>query len=139
MSNKPIIVIDDDDDDLEIIRQAFDELQVENEVIIFNDGFAFLDYINTAETKAFFILCDINMNRIGGLELKKMIFDDDRLRLKCVPFLFLSTIGASPSIEKAYSYNVQGYFIKPVSFDKLKDMLHSMIKYWDYSQHPNSK
>ena len=137
MSNKPIIIIDDDNDDLEIIQQALAELRVENEIIVFNDGFAFLDYIRTTEKKSFFILCDINMNKIGGLELKKLILDDERLRLKCVPFLFLSTSGASPAIEKAYSYNVQGYFIKPANFEKLRDMLHSIIKYWGYSEHPN--
>jgi CheY-like chemotaxis protein len=137
MNTRPIVIIDDDKDDLDLIQQALAELNVENEVIFFNDGFKFLDYINTTEKKFFFILCDINMHGLGGLELKKRITNDERLRLKCIPFLFFSTSKASPHIQEAYSYNVQGYFVKPADFNTLKDILHSMIKYWGYSENPN--
>jgi CheY-like chemotaxis protein len=139
MVNRPIIVIDDDGDDLSLIQDAFAALGVENEIVVFNDGFKFLDFIRETTKKPFFILCDINMSKIGGLELRKKIFDDERLRLKCIPFLFFSTSGAPPFIVEAYSYNVQGYFVKPPHFDTLKDMLDSMMKYWGYSEHPNSK
>jgi DNA-binding response OmpR family regulator len=77
------------------------------------------------------------MSRISGLELKKRIFEDERLRLKCIPFIFLSTSGASDSIMRAYSFGVQGYFIKPNSFDELKARLQSIVSYWEGSQHPN--
>ncbi len=136
--NNSIILIDDDDDDLVLFKQAFTELKVENEIIIFNDGFKFLDFMSKTAEKPFFILCDINMNKINGIELKKRIHDDERLRLKCIPFLFFSTSKASRSIHEAYSLNVQGYFIKPSVFNEIKDMLDAMIKYWSYSQHPNS-
>ncbi len=137
MSIGPIIIIDDDKDDLDFINQAFLDLKVENEIMFFDDGMKFIDFMKTTDQKAFFILSDINMNKINGLELKKMVFDDERLRLKCIPFLFFSTSGASDSILKAYSFGVQGYFIKPNSLEEYKDMLYSMISYWGYSQHPN--
>jgi hypothetical protein len=54
MNTRPIVIIDDDKDDLDLIQQALAELNVENEVIFFNDGFKFLDYINTTE-KNFFL------------------------------------------------------------------------------------
>jgi CheY-like chemotaxis protein len=137
MNKKPIIVIDDDDDDLELILEAFSELNIENEIIVFNDGLKFLEYIRATESGTFFILCDINMGKLTGLELKKIIHDDEKLRIKCVPFIFLSTSGASGSIMKAYSYGVQGYFIKPDTLPKTKNMLQGMITYWSESQHPN--
>ena len=61
----------------------------------------------------------------------------EKFRIKCVLFIFLSTSGASSSIMKAYSYGVQGYFIKPNTLEKLKSILHAMITYWSESQHPN--
>lgn len=137
MNKKPIIVVDDDPDDLELLQQAFSEMNVDNEIIVFDNGLKFLEYLKTTENGTFFILCDINMSKIDGLELKRIIFDDERLRIKCVPFIFLSTSGASSSIMKAYSYGVQGYFIKPNSLEKLKSMLDAMITYWNDSQHPN--
>ena len=138
MNTNPIIIIDDDEDDIKIIKEAFKELDAENEIITFTDGFKFLEFIKATDKKALFILCDINMSKIGGLELKKRIFQDDRLRLKCVPFLFFSTSNASASILEAYSFGVQGYFVKPNSMQEYKNILQSMINYWSYSQHPNS-
>lgn len=137
MNSNPIIIIDDDDEDLELITQAFEELKVENEIMIFNDGDEFLDFIKTTDQRTFFILCDINMSKISGLELKQRIYSDERLRLKCVPFIFMSTAGGSASIMRAYSFGVQGYFIKPNSFDEFKELLHNIMAYWNYSQHPN--
>ncbi len=49
----------------------------------------------------------------------------------------LSSSKASPRIEEAYSLNVQGYFIKPNSFEGIKDILRAMCTYWDYASHPN--
>ncbi len=137
MNKNPIIIVDDDDEDLELIKQALAELNIENEIIFFNDGFKFLDFIRKSHNKTFFILCDLNMSRINGLELKKRIYEDEDLRLKCVPFVFLSTSGSSSAIMKAYSYGVQGYFVKPGSFQGIKDMLLRIVNYWSDSQHPN--
>jgi CheY-like chemotaxis protein len=139
MNNNPIVIIDDDADDVELFRQAFRELQVENEIIVFKDGLEFLDFINTLDKKSFFfILCDINMNNISGLELKQELYDNEKWRIECIPFLFFSTSETPLTINKAYSLNVQGYFVKPNSIDELKDMFDAMIKYWGYSEHPIS-
>lgn len=136
MNNKPIIIIDDDKEDLDLIKDALVQLEVENEIIVFDDGFQFLDFIRATNNRAFFMLCDVNMARINGLELKRLIYDDEQLRLKCVPFIFLSTSGASSEILKAYSYGVQGYFVKPQTFDEIKELLQSIINYWSHSQSP---
>ena len=87
---------------------------------------------------SFFIFCDINMNRLNGFELKKMIFDNEEIRLKCIPFLMLSTSNASKSVLEAYSLNVQGYFIKPNTVSGIKDMFNTVVKYWSLSQRPAS-
>jgi len=138
MNDKPIFIIDDDDEDLEFIKNALFELNVENEIIVFDDGLKFIDFIKKTQNRAFFILCDINMHKKNGLELKKIIFDDEELRVKCVPFIFLSTSGASREVMKAYSYGVQGYFIKPDTLAKTKEMLEFIMKYWSHSVHPIS-
>ena len=137
MKNSPILIIDDDDDDLELIKQAFADLNVPNEVLIFNTGDAFLDYMRATDKGTFFILCDFNMAKINGLELKRRIYDDERLRLKCVPFIFISTSNATAAIMGAYSFGVQGYFIKPNNYEGLKRLLQRIMLYWSDSQHPN--
>jgi len=78
------------------------------------------------------------MNGLNGFDLKKKIFDDEETRLKCIPFLMLSTSGASEHVLEAYSLNVQGYFIKPNSVRLIKDMFDIVVKYWSISQRPAS-
>jgi CheY-like chemotaxis protein len=138
-NSNPIIIIDDDIEDIEIFQEGFKELGIENEIIVFTDGNKFYDYISATEKKSFFILCDINMCRITGFELKKKIFDKEELRLKCIPFLMLSTSGASAQVMEAYSLNVQGYFIKPNGVIAVKDMFEIIVKYWSISQRPASQ
>jgi CheY-like chemotaxis protein len=138
-NSNPIILIDDDEDDIEFFQDAFKKLGVENEIQVFTDGNAFYDYISTTQRKSFFIFCDINMNRVNGFDLKKRIFDNEEIRLKCIPFLMLSTSSASKSVLEAYSLNVQGYFIKPNSVQGLKDMFEIVVKYWSISQRPASE
>ncbi len=106
--------------------------------MVFNDGYKFYDFISTTEMNSFFIFCDINMNKLNGFELKKMIFDNEEIRLKCIPFLMLSTSGAPKSVLEGYSLNVQGYFIKPNSVEGIKEMFETVVKYWSLSQRPAS-
>lgn len=138
-NSNPIIIIDDDIDDIELFQEAFKELGIKNEIMVFTDGHKFYDYISTTDRKSFFIFCDVNMNQLNGFELKKKIFDNEEIRFKCVPFLMLSTCGASKSILEAYSLNVQGYFIKPNSIQGIKDMFEIVVKYWSISQRPASE
>ena len=138
-NSNPIILIDDDIEDIEIFQQGFKELGIENEIIVFTDGNKFYDYISTTNRKSFFIFCDINMHKINGFELKQKIFDNEEIRLKCIPFLMLSTSDASSSVLEAYSLNVQGYFIKPQTVQGIKDMFEIVVKYWSISQRPLSE
>lgn len=132
----PIILIDDDEEDIELFVEAFKELGTPNEIMVFTDGYKFYDFISTTKMNSFFIFCDINMNRLNGFELKKMIFDNEEIRLKCIPFLMLSTSSASASVLEAYSLNVQGYFIKPNSVAGIKEMFTKVVDYWSISQRP---
>ena len=137
-NSNPIIIIDDDEDDLEIFQEGFKELGIENEIMVFTDPNKFYDYISTTNRSSFFIFCDINMNRVNGFELKQRIFDNEEIRLKCIPFLMLSTSSAPASVLEAYSLNVQGYFIKPSTVSEIKDMFDIVVKYWSISQRPLS-
>lgn len=135
-NSNPIIIIDDDPDDIEIFQEGFKLLGIPNEIMVFTDGNKFYDYISSTNRKSFFIFCDINMSRLNGFELKKKIFDNEEVRLKCIPFLMLSTSGASSSVLEAYSLNVQGYFIKPNKVSEIRDLFDTVVKYWSISQRP---
>ncbi len=139
MKPLPVILIDDDPDDLELFSFAFKELQVDNEMVTFNDAAKALDYLKLSKQNFLFILCDINMPKTNGLDLRQKIYDDEVLRQKSIPFLFLSTADERVFIDKAYELAVQGYFKKPAHLADIKEMLSAIITYWKYSYHPNSR
>ncbi|HTE25502.1 response regulator [Flavitalea sp.] len=133
----PIIVIEDDLDDKEILDEIFNELNFENKIIFFTEGEKALDYLINTEIEPFLILSDINMPKLTGIELREKIHTNEDLRIKCIPYLFFSTSAEQQHVVDAYSKSVQGFFVKPHSFEKLKRIIGIIVEYWQECVSPN--
>lgn len=138
MITYPIIIIDDDHDDVELIEQALEQLEYEGETIIFEDSVKALEFLQNLKVQPLFILCDVNMHQLDGLHLREALFNNPELRMKTIPFLFLSTSDAPPHIRNAYELCAQGYFIKPTSYNELVELLDAIIDYWRRCSHPQT-
>jgi CheY-like chemotaxis protein len=135
-NNNPILIVEDDADDCEFILSALNELGVKNEKKCFSNGKDALAYLKSSHLETFVILSDVNMPLLNGLQLKAEINQDDYLRRKSIPFVFLSTSTSKKEVEAAYDLMAQGYFKKPNSFDEIKTMLKMVTDYWDTANHP---
>lgn len=135
--NGPIIVIEDDEDDHEILVEVFNQLQVKNTIKLFADGESALEYLRKTKEIPFIILCDINMPKINGLQLRSVIDLSPTLRKKAIPFIFLSTTADRRTVDLAYELTVQGFFEKASDFNHMKEQLKLIIDYWSACQHPN--
>src|SRR5688572_13385615 len=109
----PIVIIEDDIDDQEAFRDVFKDLDNENEVVYFRDGHAALEYLTTTHQSPFLILSDINLPKLGGFELRDKIHNNEMLKLKCIPYLFFTTVSDQRNVINAYSKSIQGFFTKP--------------------------
>lgn len=133
----PIIIIEDDTDDQELLLIVFSQLEFKNKIIFFDDGEKALDFLLKSDLEPFLILSDINMPRLNGLELREKIDTNEDLRIKCIPYLFFSTSAEQQHVIDAYSKSVQGFFVKPNSFDKLKRTIKIIVEYWQECESPN--
>jgi len=133
----PIIVIEDDSDDQEILDEIFKELDFKNEIIYFKEGEKALDYLIKTALEPFLILSDINMPKLNGIELREKIHTNEDLRIKCIPYLFFTTSGEQKHVVDAYSKSVQGFFVKPNTFEKLKRTIKIIVEYWLECESPN--
>jgi CheY-like chemotaxis protein len=133
----PIIIIEDDLDDQELLGEAFKQLNVMNEVIFFSDSYKALHYLVTTHIKPFIIFSDINMPKLSGAKLREKIHNNEDLRLKSIPYLFFSTSAEQKAVIEAYSKSVQGFFVKPNSFDKLCRLIRTIVEYWQECVSPN--
>jgi CheY-like chemotaxis protein len=135
--NGPIVIIEDDIDDREILDEIFKELNFKNEIIYFGEGEKALEYLTGTAIEPFIILSDINLPRLNGIELREKIHTNEDLRIKCIPYLFFSTTAEQKYVVDAYSKSVQGFFVKPDSFEKLKRTIKIIVEYWQECQSPN--
>jgi DNA-binding NarL/FixJ family response regulator len=87
--------------------------------------------------KPLIIICDVNIPVMNGLELRRRICDNDYLRKKSIPFVFLSTNAHPKAVEEAYQMMVQGYFEKPASIEEIRKVLKMILDYWKVCKHPN--
>jgi len=136
VKNGPILIIEDDADDQELLCEVLKELQIPNVLKFFNSCMQAFDYLLTSIEKPFLIISDINIPVMTGLEMCKKIMDHESLRIKGIPFLFLTTTSDRQTITQAYEIPVQGFFVKPSNIQELKNMLKTIIDYWKVCKHP---
>ena len=138
MTKGPIIIVDDDADDQDIYAEAIRAIAIPNEMHFFNEGQAALDYLYTTSEQPFIILSDVNMPQMNGLRFKEIIQQDEYLREKGIPFVFISTNASATAVRQAHQLSVQGYFQKPNSMEEIKSMLRKMFDYWELCKHINN-
>src|SRR4030095_9104044 len=116
----------------------FKELDYPNEIVFFPDGDTALDYLKDDRIYPFVILSDINRPSLNGLELRKMVHTNEGLSEKCIPYLFFSTAVNKKAVYDAYTLSVQGFFVKPLSYDKLVHTIRVIVEYWQECYSPNN-
>jgi CheY-like chemotaxis protein len=134
----PIVVIEDDIDDRYLIGTAIDELGLLNELIFFQDAIQALAFLKGA-VDPFFILSDINMPKLNGIDLLAQIQADDALAARCIPFIFLSTHAGKQAVTAAYEKGAHGFFVKPLVYDDLKETLRVIANYCLFLSGPGSQ
>ncbi len=133
----PIIIIEDDVDDQAVLAEIFDELDYQNKLIFFSDSLKALEYLTSTEIEPFLVLSDINMPKLNGMELREKIHNNEDLRVKSIPYLFFSTSAEQKNVIDAYSRSIQGFFVKPNTYQKLKSTLVKIVEYWQECESPN--
>lgn len=135
----PLLIIDDDPDDQMLLGEILNEIKVGNPVLYFNRADEALQYLQNTTERPFIIICDVNMPRLNGMELKRLIDNNPQLRRKSIPFIFYTTEVSQQAIDEAYlQLNIQGFFKKGHNYAEVKALLRCMIDYWLHCYHPNT-
>jgi CheY-like chemotaxis protein len=96
-----------------------------------------LDFINQSGESPFLILSDINMPKLNGFELREKLKTDEKLNIKCIPYLFFSTALNQQSVIDAYSLSVQSFFVKQNYMEELEKTIFFIMEYWRRCAAPN--
>jgi CheY-like chemotaxis protein len=123
-----ILVADDDADDRMMIQDAFEESKLGNPVDFAEDGVEGKFKHLTGQPYPGFILLDLNMPRKDGRATLQEIKESAELHR--IPIIILTTSKADEDIIKTYNLGVNSFICKPVSFDKLVDIVKTVGRYW---------
>jgi two-component system cell cycle response regulator DivK len=116
-----VLVVDDTNDNLVLISLAVQEMNCR--VVTAVNGEDALAVALLAEPEL--ILMDIAMPVLDGLEATRLIRQQEKL--KDVPIVILSAFDTDAFRQKAIEAGVNGYFTKPVDFDRLRQFIQKLL------------
>lgn len=131
-----ILIADDDEDDRLMTKEAFEELQIKNELFFVKDGVELLEYLNhqgayadpESSPRPGLILLDLNMPRMDGREVLMAIKKDDNL--KSIPVSIFSTSKAEEDVLRSYNLGVNCFITKPVTYKALVKAISQLNSFW---------
>jgi CheY-like chemotaxis protein len=128
-----ILLVDDNDDDIVLLEESFRDSKFLNLLHVVHDGEEALAYLRrqgahrTARTPGL-VLLDINMPKMNGFEVLKAMKSDPLLRT--IPVVMLTTSTRDEDIARSYDGGACSFVSKPVSFEKLKEVIKQFTLYW---------
>ena len=135
---KPVTILmaDDSSDDRFLAREALRESLVVNDLREVEDGEELMDYLcrrgvyadPASSPRPGLILLDLNMPRKSGREALEEIKEDENLRR--IPIVVLTTSEDEADIIASYDLGVSSFITKPVTFERLVEIMKAFGKYW---------
>ncbi len=116
-NSKPILLVEDDDVDQIVMERAFKDLKITNQLVNTANGEEALEYLKTeSNKKPCFILLDLNMPKMNGIEFLRIIKADEAL--KKIPVIIMTTSRAEQDIVKSFRLGAVGYIVKSIDYEK---------------------
>lgn len=130
-----ILMAEDDPDDRMLVQEAFEESRLKNELHFVEDGEQIMAYLRHEQgynkdnaPRPAVIMLDLNMPRKDGREVLNELKNDPKLMH--IPVIVLTTSEAEEDIVRSYCSGAAGFVVKPVTFQRLVDVLRTIGDYW---------
>jgi two-component system response regulator len=134
MTSKPILLVEDNPDDEALTLRAFKKSNISNEVVVVRDGAEALAYLFPADGDRLdapspaLVLLDLNLPKVGGLEILRRMQADARTQL--IPVVVLTSSKLEEDILDSYRSGANAYVRKPVKFADFADAVRAVGVFW---------
>lgn len=134
--DKYILLVEDNPDDAELTLRALKKGNIKNEIVWVKDGAEALDFLlctgqyagRKIEDMPAVMVLDLNMPKVGGLDVLRKVRSDERLKL--LPTVILTTSKQESDIITSYNLGANSYIKKPVDFDNFAQAVVTLGLYW---------
>jgi CheY-like chemotaxis protein len=128
-----ILLIEDNPGDIRLTLEALKEGRISNEVTIAKDGQQALDCLYgrggfVGCTRPDIILLDLNLPKIDGREILRIIKSDDDL--KTIPVIIMTTSRAEEDVLRSYNLHANCYVTKPIDMDQFIGAIRLLEDLW---------
>lgn len=128
-----VLLVEDDDGDVVLIREAFADNKVRNELAVARDGVEAMAYLRGEASiegcgRPDLVLLDLNLPRKDGREVLAEIKNDPELR--SIPVVVLTTSEAEEDILRSYDLHANAYVTKPVDFDRFIEVVRQIDEFF---------
>lgn len=128
-----ILLVEDNPGDVRLIREAFHDGKVLNQVSTVSDGQQALTYLRKQgsyeqASRPDLILLDLNLPRKDGREVLGEIKADPDLR--SIPVVIFTSSLADEDILRSYNTHANCYVTKPMDLEKFIAVMRSIEDFW---------
>ncbi|MBP6096161.1 MAG: response regulator [Methyloversatilis sp.] len=138
---RDILVVDDNENDVELMLLSLSGIKLANTITVVRDGVEGLDYLYRRGRFAdrlgdppLFMLLDLNMPRMGGIEMLMEMRRDDSLRT--LPVVIMTSSREDPDLRRCYDLGINAYVVKPVDFDQFSRTVANLGVFWALINEP---
>jgi CheY-like chemotaxis protein len=124
--NHLLFLVDDDADDHEIFKSALAQVDENIMLLVAGNGQDALKMLSAQNELPDFIFLDLNMPRMGGIQLLAELKKSDTL--KKIPVIVYSTSNHPDDRGKAMQAGATQFITKPAKFSELCDLLQSLLR-----------
>ncbi len=138
MSGEPVIVllVEDNEDHAELVKRQLADHRIVNTLIHLTDGQQALDYLchlgnyqnPLSSPRPHVIFLDLRLPKVDGIEILKILKDSDEFR--SIPIVILTTSDAERDVGEAYNRHANSYIVKPVDYEKFRQLMNDLGFYW---------
>ena len=131
-----ILLVEDSADDIELTLRAFRRREAQQSVAVVKDGEEALEYLfregryedRDVNSSPRLVLLDLNLPKLGGVQVLQRLRSDDRTKL--LPVVVLTTSAEPRDLEECYGYGANSYVRKPVDFRDFESVVDQLHNYW---------
>jgi CheY-like chemotaxis protein len=142
MAPKTMLLVEDNQQDELLILRALRKVNLANQVEVVRDGQQALDYLfgegefaqRAGSDPPAVMLLDINLPRVGGLDVLTRVRSDPRTRL--VPVVMLTSSDEERDRMRSYEGGCNSFVRKPLDFAEFAQTVARLGIYWVATNEP---
>jgi two-component system, chemotaxis family, response regulator Rcp1 len=128
-----ILLVEDSPGDVRLTREALQEAHVTATLHVVTDGEAALEFLRRSGDYAHavepaLVLLDLNLPRLDGREVLRIIKSDPSLRR--IPVVVLTTSSHERDVLAVYEVGGNCFVTKPLDYDDFVETIGDIVQFW---------